>query len=97
LQLVGAIAQINPTSVDVVDYDQAALEVLDAVSFPATCVRDPRQVTAIRQNRNQIAAQERQTEAIPKLAGAAAKLAKQPESGSILEKLMGGGEDATAP
>lgn len=95
LQMITQIAQLNPTSVDVIDYDQATLEVLNAVSFPASCVRDPRQVTAIRQQRNQMAAQERQTEAIPKLAGAAAKLAKQPESGSILEKLMGG-EDAGA-
>ena len=96
LQLVGAIAQLNPTSVDVIDYDQAALEVMDAVSFPATCVRDAKQVTAIRQQRNQMAQQERQTEAIPKLAGAAAKLAKQPESGSILQKLIDGGADAGA-
>lgn len=91
LGLVTAIAQINPTSVDMVDYDQAAKEALEAVSFPASCLRDEKQVTAIRQQRNQMAAQERQTEAIPKLAGAASKLAKSPESGSILEKLMGGG------
>jgi hypothetical protein len=89
LGLVTAIAQINPTSVDMVDYDQAAIEALQAVSFPASCVRDTKQVTAIRQQRNQMAQQERQTEAIPKLAGAAAKLAKSPEAGSILGKLMG--------
>lgn len=96
LSLVGAIAQINPTSVDVVDYDQAALEALQAVSFPASCIRDTKQVTAIRQQRNQMAQQERQTEAIPKLAKAASSLAKSPESGSILQKLMGGGEDGGA-
>lgn len=94
LQMITQIAQLNPTSVDVIDYDQATLEVLDAVSFPASCVRDTKMVTAIRDQRNKLASQERQTEAIPKLAGAAAKLAKQPESGSILEKLMGGGDDA---
>lgn len=90
LNLVGSIAQINPTSVDVVDYDQAALEALDAVSFPASCVRDPKQVTAIRQQRNQLQAQERQTEAIPKLAKAATGLSKAPQAGSILKELMGG-------
>jgi hypothetical protein len=94
LSLVTQIAQINPTSVDMVDYDQAALEALDAVSFPASCVRDTKQVTAIRQQRNQMAAQERQTEAIPKLAKAASALAKAPESGSILKELMGGDENA---
>jgi hypothetical protein len=93
LQMITQIAQLNPTSVDVIDYDQATLEVLDAVSFPASCVRDTKQVTAIRDQRNKLASQERQTEAIPKLAGAAAKLAKQPESGSILEKLMGGDQE----
>jgi len=94
LGLVTAIAQINPTSVDMIDYDQAAIEALQAVSFPASCIRDTKQVTAIRQQRSQMQEAERKTEAIPKLAGAAAKLAKQPESGSILEKLMGGGGDA---
>lgn len=92
LGLVTQIAQINPTSVDVVDYDQAAKEALQAVSFPASCIRDTKQVTAIRQQRQQMSQQERQVEAIPKLAGAAAKLAKQPESGSILQKLMGQGD-----
>jgi hypothetical protein len=66
------------------------------VSFPASCVRDPKQVTAIRQQRNALAAQERQTEAIPKLAKAAGNLAKSPEAGSILQKLMGEGENANA-
>ena len=95
LQMVAQIAAINPTSVDVVDYDKAVLEVFDAVSFPASCVRDEKQVTAIRQQRNQLASQERQQEAIPKLAKAASSLAKQPESGSILEKLMGQGNETT--
>jgi hypothetical protein len=96
IQLVGQIAQINPTSVDVVDYDQAAIEALGAVSFPASCVRDTKVVTAIRQQRNQIAAQERRTEAIPKLAKAAENLAKAPEAGSILQNLMGGEQNAGA-
>jgi hypothetical protein len=90
LQLVTAVAQLNPTSVDVVDYDQATLEVLEAVSFPARCIRDTKQVTAIRDQRNQLAAQQRQAEVIPQMAKAAASLSKAPESGSILKELMGG-------
>jgi len=89
LQMLGQVAQMNPTSVDIVDYDQTAKEILDSVSFPASCLRDERQVTAIRQQRNVMAAQERQSETIPKMAKAAANLAKSPESGSILQKLMG--------
>jgi hypothetical protein len=78
----------------VIDYDQATKEVLDAVSFPASCLRDTRQVTAIRDQRNKLASQERQAETIPKLAKAASALSKAPESGSILKQLMGGEENA---
>ena len=92
LQLLTLIAQINPTSIDVVDYDKAALETLDAVSFPASCIRDPKMVQMIRESRNQQAQHEQQVEAIPKLAKAAAAMAKAPESGSILQQMMGGGE-----
>jgi hypothetical protein len=94
LQLVTSIAQLNPTSVDMVDYDQAAKEALEAVSFPATCLRDSKQVTAIRQQRNQIQNQERMAETVPKMAKAAASLSRAPESGSILKELMGGEDGA---
>ena len=90
LQLVTSIAQINPTSVDMVDYDQAAKEALEAVSFPVTCLRDPKQVIAIRQQRNQIQSQERMSDTVPKMAKAAVSLSRAPESGSILKELMGG-------
>ena len=90
LQLLTQIAQNNPTSVDVVDYDKAAMEVLEAVMFPASCYRDPRAVAAIRDQRNKLMQQERTAENAPKLARAAASLAKAPESGSILHELMGG-------
>lgn len=90
IQLLTTIAQVNPASIDVVDYDRAALEVLDAVSFPASCYRDPKTVTMIRQQRSQQAQQEQTAENVPKLAKAAASLAKAPESGSILKELMGG-------
>ena len=96
INLLTQIAQNNPTSIDVVDYDQAALEALDAVSFPASCYRDPKIVAQIRAQRNKMQAQEQNSEIIPKMAKAAANLSKSPESGSILEKLMGGGQDAGA-
>ena len=97
LQLVTAVAQINPTSVDVVDYDQVAKEALDAVSFPASCLRDQKQVTAIRQQRTQAQNQERMAENFPKIAKGAAALSKAPEAGSIVDKLMGGDTDVGAP
>jgi hypothetical protein len=90
LNLLAMIAQNNPTSVDVVDYDRAAIEALDAVSFPASCYRDPKEVAQIRQQRSQMIAQEHNSEVVPKMAKAAAALSKAPESGSILKQLMGG-------
>ena len=97
IQLLTQIAQVNPTSIDVVDYDKAALEVLEAVMFPASCYRDPRQVAAIRDQRNKMAQQERTAEDAPKLARAAASLAKAPEAGSIMQQLVGGGGGEGAP
>lgn len=90
IQLLTQLAQVNPTSVDVVDYDRAAMEVLEAVMFPASCYRDPRQVQAIRDQRNKMQHEDQTAENAPKLARAAASLAKAPESGSILKELMGG-------
>ena len=90
IQLLEQIAQVNPASIDVVDYDKAALEVLDAVMFPAACYRDPKMVAQIRDQRNKLAQQERTAENAPKLARAAASLAKAPEAGSILQELVGG-------
>lgn len=94
LSLLTQIAQNNPVSIDVVDYDRAALEVLEAVQFPASCVRDPRMVQMIRQTRSQQQQQAEQVEAAPKLAKAAAALSKAPEAGSALKLLLGGGENA---
>lgn len=92
LSLLTQIAQNNPTSIDVVDYDKAALEVLDAVSFPASCYRDPKQVAAIRQERNRQQQQAQMAENAPKLAKAAAALSKAPEAASPLKMLMGGAD-----
>src|ERR1017187_5622453 len=59
LQLLTQIAQNNPTSIDVVDYDKAAMEVLEAVMFPASCYREPRAIAAIRDQRNKMMQQDR--------------------------------------
>jgi hypothetical protein len=96
LQLLTQIAQNNPTSIDVVDYDKATMEVLEAVMFPASCYREPRAIAAIRDQRNKMMQQERTAENLPKVARAAASLSKAPEAGSLVEKIMGGGEGAPA-
>ena len=90
LGLVQQIAAVNPTSIDVVDYDAMALEALDAVSFPASCYRDPRMVAEIRAQRAKQQQQEEVADQAPKLARAAASLSKSPEAGSIMQQLVGG-------
>lgn len=86
-------AQLNPISMDLVDFDETVKEILDATGFPASCLRDPRMVMQIRQQRNKMAEQTRVAEQAPQLAKAAASLAKAPEAGSALKQLMGGGEE----
>ena len=90
--LIEQIAQRNPTVIDVVDSDQEAKELSDAVGYPVSCLRDPRAVAQIRQQRNKMQQQEREAEIAPKLARAAASLSKSPEAGSVMQQLTGGGE-----
>jgi hypothetical protein len=90
------VTQLNPISMDKIDFDKVVEELLDATGFPASCVRDDRMVMQIRQHRNQQMQQQQTAEVVPQLAKAAAALSKQPEAGSILKQLMGG-EEGTAP
>ena len=96
ISLATQVSQLNPIAMDQVDFDKAVGEILDATGFPASCLRDPRKVMAIREQRNKSAQVQQEAETVPQLAKAAAALSKAPESGSILKKLMGGGEDAGA-
>lgn len=95
LQVTTQIAQIDPTIIHAINGPRMLRVVRDAVNAPVDSIYDDKTFQAIIQNLNKQAAQERQTEAIPKLAKAASSLAKAPESGSILKTLMGG-DDAGA-
>lgn len=91
------LAQFNPTVIDAVDCDAAAREAMDAVGFPVSLYRQPREIAAIRQQRNKMQQQERTAENFPKIARGAASLSKAPESGSLVQKLLGdGGTEAPA-
>lgn len=92
LSLLQNMAQFNPTVIDAVDIDAAAKEAMDAVGFPVELYRQPRQIAAIRDQRNKMAQQERTAENAPKLARAAASLSKAPEAGSIMKQLTDGGQ-----
>ena len=96
LSLAGQVAQFDTTVPHYVDAEYTLRELGDAVGVPVGCIRTPKQITAIQQQIAQNAQQEQTAENVPKLAKAAANLAKQPEAGSILQKLMGGGDDAGA-
>lgn len=93
LQLAGQVAQFDPTVPHYVNAEYTLRELRDAVGAPVSCIRTPEEITAIQQSINQKASQEQSAQTIPKMAKAAAALAKSPESGSILQKLMGGGDE----
>ena len=90
LQLTAQVAQMDPTIIHAVNGPQILRTLRDAVNAPVDSVYDEKTFAGILQNLNQQAKQEQTAENVPKLAKAAASLAKAPESGSILKELMGG-------
>ena len=93
LQVVGQVAQFDPSITHAVNGPQILRIARDALNAPVDIVYDEKTFSGILQNLNRQAQQEQTAENVPKLAKAAASLAKAPESGSILKQLMGG-EDA---
>src|ERR1017187_10927308 len=97
LQLVGQVAQIDPSVLHVVNSYETVKELADAVNVPVACLNDPKTYAMILQSLQKIAQQDRTAENLPKVARAAASLAKAPEAGSMIEQLVnGGGEGAPA-
>jgi hypothetical protein len=88
------IAQIDPTIIHAINAPQILRTIRDAVNAPVDTVYDEKTFAQIMQNLQQQAKQQQMVESIPPLAKAASSLAKQPESGSILKELMGGGDAA---
>jgi hypothetical protein len=97
IALATQASQLNPISMDVVDFDKAVEEILDATGFPASCLRDPKMVAQIRDHRNKMMEQDRMAENLPKVARAAQSLSKAPEAGSVVEALMNGGDGQGVP
>lgn len=97
LQLVGQVAQFDPSVLHIVDSYRTVKELADAVNMPVECVRTEKEFMAILQQLQKVAQQDRTAENLPKVARAAASLSKAPEAGSIVKQLMdGGGEGAPA-
>ena len=96
LQLAGQVAQFDPSVAHAINAPHMLRVLRDAVNAPVDIVYDEKTFAAIVQGLNRQTQQEQTAQNIPKLAKAAASLAKSPESGSILQNLMGGGQDANA-
>src|ERR1017187_6743287 len=97
LQLVGQVAQIDPSVLHVVNNYNTVKELADAVNVPVACLNDPKTYAMMLQSLQKIAQQDRTADNLPKVARAAASLAKAPEAGSMIEQLVnGGGEGAPA-
>jgi hypothetical protein len=94
LQLVGQVAQIDPSVLHVVNSYNTVKELADAVNVPVACLNDPKTYGMILQSLQKIAQQDRTADNLPKVARAAASLSKAPEAGSIVQQLMEGGEGA---
>lgn len=75
------VVQMDPNAIDKVDTDHLLEVVGDATSTPPGVVRPEDQVQAIRQQKQQAAAQQAQMEAIQKGAGAAKDLSQADTSG----------------
>jgi hypothetical protein len=96
LQVVQQVAQFDPTITHAVNAPEILRVVRDAMNAPVDIVYDAKTFQAIVEGVNKIASQQRQAETLPKLAKAAGALAKSPEAGSILSKLMGNDEGSDA-
>lgn len=91
-EFLGRMAAIDLTSIDRVNVDQATIEGLDAVSWPANCLNSDEKVEAIRQQRQQRQQAMEQVAQVGELAKASRHLGKTAEPGSPLESLKEGME-----
>lgn len=83
------MATITPEAIDRVNMDQAVIEGLDAVSWPANCLNSDEKVMAIRKSRMQQQKAMQETQQIGELSKASRHLSKTVEPGSVMESLKG--------
>lgn len=86
---VGQLAQFKPEVLDTVDADELVHRYFEAMGAPPKVLRDPRQVAALRAQREQAAAAQQAAQNIPQVAGAVKDLASAPTTGdSVLATLL---------
>jgi len=89
ISLMAQLAQIAPQALDMIDFDGAILEALDASGFPRGYVRDRKQIEAIRQQRHAMEQQQQLAEALPAMAKAYRLAGQKAQPGSLAEALTG--------
>lgn len=76
IDLIAPMLEVDPNILDIIDWDVAAREQLQAAGFPEAAIRDAQEVQARRQQRQQQIEQARQLEAAESNARATKDLAK---------------------
>lgn len=91
IAFVGQIAQVNPETLDTIDFDQAVYTAVDKIGVDPKIVRNPKEVQAIREQRAMQQAQQQQMADENIQADTIEKLSKAKTGDpSALTKLMGG-------
>jgi hypothetical protein len=88
IALVSQIATVAPTAMDVVDWDGSVVEALDSAGFPMHLIRNPEQITEIRQQRQQQMEAQQQMESLNPISKALRAGGTKPEEGSPVQQLL---------
>lgn len=92
IQMIAEIANVEPASIDYVDFDETMKDVLYSIGFPEKRLRSDEEVMKIRQQRADQIAQQQALAAAEPLAKAGRMAGFAPEQGSPMEKVMSEGE-----
>jgi len=93
MEFATQVAQVFPSSMDIIDGDKATEIGLEAVGFPVKALRTPDQIEAIRIQRQQMEAEQRAIEQAEQASKATKNLSKEVEGNSPLEAIDQGMED----
>lgn len=96
LDVARGIFELNPQSMDWINFDALIKEVYEIYGMPQKVLRDEREVQAIRQAAAQAAEEERQLEKAERVADMIPKGSVAPQSGSPIDALVQA-QAATAP
>lgn len=91
ISLIGAISNLSPESLDVIDFDQALKSGLDGIGFPQSAIREDHDIEELRAQRAQLQEAQRQQasamEAQKALLGSYGKLNEPVQPGSAIDEM----------